>query len=74
LNDILDVGHAAIHRAYEPKAKEIQIALDITEGVLAAIFVHVDAAKEISQNVPARPKRPSSQMQCRQVAHIFVGI
>jgi hypothetical protein len=60
LNDILDVGHATIHRAYEPKTKEIQIALDITEGVLAAIFVHVDAAKEISQKVPSRPKKPRS--------------
>jgi hypothetical protein len=57
LNDILDVGHAAIHRAYEPKPKDIQIALDITEGVLAAIFVHADAAKQLSEKVPPRPKK-----------------
>lgn len=56
LNDILDAGHAAIHRAYQPKAKDIQIALDITEGVLAAIYVHADAAKEVSERVPARRK------------------
>jgi|SRR4051794_2115845 hypothetical protein len=58
LNDILDAGHAAIHRAYEPKTKDIQIALDITEGVLAAIFVHADAAKKVSERVPARRKTP----------------
>jgi hypothetical protein len=57
LNDILDAGHAAIHRAYEPKTKDIEIGLDITEGVLAAIFVHADAAKEVSARVPARPKK-----------------
>src|SRR6266481_3760656 len=48
LNDILDAGHATIHRAYEPKTKDIQIALDITEGIMAAIFVHADAAKKVS--------------------------
>ena len=57
LNDILDAGHATIHRAYEPKAKDIQIALDITEGIMAAIFVHADAAKKVSERVPARPKK-----------------
>jgi hypothetical protein len=57
LNDILDAGHATIHRAYEPKAKDIQIALDITEGIMAAIYVHGDAAKKMSARVPARPKK-----------------
>jgi len=40
LSDILDAGHATIHRAYEPKTEDIQVALDITEGVMAAIYVH----------------------------------
>jgi hypothetical protein len=57
LNDILDAGHATIHRAYEPKTKDIQIALDITEGIMAAIFVHADAAKQVSERVPARSKK-----------------
>ena len=59
LNDILDAGHATIHRAYQPKAKDIQVALDITEGIMAAIFVHADAAKKVSTRVPARPKKPN---------------
>jgi Domain of unknown function (DUF4145) len=58
LNDILDAGHATIHRAYEPKTKDIQIALDITEGIMAAIFVHAEAAKKVSERVPARSKKP----------------
>jgi hypothetical protein len=57
LNDILDAGHATIHRAYEPKTKDIQIALDITEGILAAVFVHADAAKKVSARVPPRPNK-----------------
>jgi hypothetical protein len=47
------------HRAYESKARDIQIALDIIEGIMAAIFVHADAAKKVSERVPARPKTPS---------------
>jgi len=58
LNDILDAGHATIHRAHEPKLKDIQIALDITEGIMAAIYVHGDAAKEVSERVPPRRKKP----------------
>jgi hypothetical protein len=58
LNDILDAGHAAIHRGYKPTEKDIQIALDIIEGVMAAIFVHADAAKKVSERVPARRKGP----------------
>jgi len=30
---------------------------DITEGIMAAIFVHADAAKQVSERVPARPKK-----------------
>jgi hypothetical protein len=58
LNDILDAGHATIHRAYEPEAKDIEAALDITEGIMAAIYVHGDAAKKVAERVPARPKKP----------------
>jgi Domain of unknown function (DUF4145) len=60
LSDILDAGHATIHRAYEPKTEDIQVALDIIEGVMAAIYVHGDAAKQVSARVPPRPKRPQS--------------
>lgn len=59
LTDILDAGHAAIHRGYHPAEQDIQIALDITEGVLAAIYVHGDAAKKVSKRVPTRPKKSS---------------
>jgi hypothetical protein len=34
--------------------KDIQIALDITKGIMAAIFVHTDTAKKLSERVPPR--------------------
>jgi hypothetical protein len=54
---ILDVGHAAMHRAYQPTESDLTTALDIAEGVFAAIYVHTSAATEVSDRVPPR-KRP----------------
>jgi hypothetical protein len=59
LNEILEAGHAAIHRVYAPKTEEIQKVLDIVEQVMATIFVHTEAVNKISERVPPRPKRPS---------------
>ena len=67
LSDILDAGHATIHRAYESKTEDIQVALDITQGVMAAIYVHGDAAKQVSARVPPRPKRPQSCRRPKQL-------
>ena len=44
-------------RLRQIKPKDIEIALDVTEGILAAIYVHADAAKKVSERVPARPKK-----------------
>jgi hypothetical protein len=58
LNEILEAGHAAIHRTYLPTTEEIEKVLNIVEGVMAAIFVHTEAVKKLSERVPPRPKRP----------------
>jgi hypothetical protein len=52
---ILDAGHAATHRLYRPKEEDLNIALDIAEGILAAIYAHTDAAAQLAQRVPPRP-------------------
>jgi Domain of unknown function (DUF4145) len=57
LNEILEAGHAAIHRTYLPTTEEIEKVLDVVEEVMAAIFVHTAAVKKISERVPPRPKR-----------------
>jgi hypothetical protein len=58
LAEILEAGHAAIHRTYLPTTEEIEKVLNIVEGVMAAIFVHTGDVKKISERVPPRPKRP----------------
>lgn len=60
LNAVLDAGHAAKHRLYDPTESELSMALDIAEGVFASIYVHVDAARELSDRVPPRQEQEKS--------------
>ncbi len=52
----LDVGDAAMHRAFKPSEQELNTALDIVEGVLAAIYAHQEAAVNMTKRVPPRKK------------------
>lgn len=56
LTTVLDAGHAATHRMYVPSEAELNLALDISEGVIESIYVHVDAASELTNLVPVRRK------------------
>jgi hypothetical protein len=56
----LDVGDAAMHRAFKPTEIELKVALDIVEGVFSPIFGHKDAAEKLADRVPPRAPRPES--------------
>jgi hypothetical protein len=53
----LDIGDAAMHRGFVPTEKELKIALDVVEGVMAPIFGHGDDAKHLTKRVPPRAER-----------------
>lgn len=50
----LDVGHAAMHRGFVPSERDLNIALDVVEGVMAPIFGHANEAKALASRVPPR--------------------
>ena len=56
----LDVGHAAMHRAFKPTEEDLKVALDVVEGVLAPIFAHKEAAEKLADRVPPRPPKPKT--------------
>ena len=60
LDNLLQAGHATIHRMFKPSEVDLTTALDIIEGVFAAIFVHPDSAERLAKRVPDRPRRLSS--------------
>ena len=56
LADVLDIGHATIHRHYTPNPQAIELALGLTENILQSIYVHPLTAKGLKV-----PKRPSQK-------------
>ena len=52
---ILDAGHAVIHRGFAPEDEHLNTALDVMEGILAAIYVHDQEIKNL--NIPERSKK-----------------
>jgi hypothetical protein len=57
LRAILDAGDAATHRSFQPTMEELNTALDVAEGVLAAIYDHSVRATKLADRVPPRPPR-----------------
>jgi hypothetical protein len=54
LRATLDVGDAAMHRGHLPSDQDLNLALDIVEGVFAPIFAHKDEAQKLGDAVPPR--------------------
>ncbi len=58
----LDVGDAAMHRAFLPTEQDLTLALDIVEGILAPIYDHRTEAERMADRVPPRAPRPSKKV------------
>ena len=54
----LEVGHAVMHRGHLPTERDLTVALDIVEGVLAPIYGHKIEADKLIDKVPPRAPRP----------------
>lgn len=57
LDSILEAGHAAIHRDWEPTEEDINALLDITESIVETAYIHESHAQNLDKKVPKRPKR-----------------
>ncbi len=60
LNDILEAGHATMHRNFNPTERDVSIALDITENILSTINVNGEATASVADRIPPRPPRTKS--------------
>jgi hypothetical protein len=54
MRETIEVGHAAMHRSFAPSEQELNTALDIVEGIMAAVFDHSEAAMTLAKRVPQR--------------------
>lgn len=49
---LIESGHAAMHRRYKPKKEDLMVLLDLTEGLIASIYVHPYKTKNMK--IPGR--------------------
>jgi len=54
LSIILEAGHAAIHRKFNPRKNEIITVLDITEHIIESVYLHKSKVDQLSNRVPKR--------------------
>jgi hypothetical protein len=60
MGGIVEVGHATMHRSFNPNEGDVSTALDITENILSAIYVNGEAAARVADRVPPRSPRAKS--------------
>lgn len=56
IEPILEAGHAAIHRGYEPSSEDVTTVIEITESLIETIYVHSQKAEKLKERVPRRRK------------------
>jgi hypothetical protein len=59
LEAILEAGHAAMHRSYEPETSDVVTLLDITEHIVETVFLHEKPVAKLREKIPPRtqPKK-----------------
>lgn len=59
---LIEAGHAAMHRNYKPDKEHVDVLLDLTEGLLASIYVHPVSAAKVNRRIPKRlPPTPKEK-------------
>ncbi len=51
---VIELGNAAMHRGYTPGLADIHTLLDITEALIATIYVHPRRVIQMAQDMPPR--------------------
>lgn len=58
---LIEAGHAAMHRDFEPSSNTVSTLLDIIEGVMHAVYYAPMLADEVKKTIPPRlPRKPKS--------------
>jgi hypothetical protein len=51
---LIEAGHAAMHRSFNPNAENVETLLDIIEGVINTIYYQPVAASKVDEAIPKR--------------------
>ena len=51
---MIEAGHAAMHRSYQPTKEHLEVLMDLTEWLIVSIYVHPARAAKVKANIPQR--------------------
>lgn len=54
---MIEAGHAAMHRNYDPDESDLLVLMDMMESLLETIYVHPAKAKKLGEKLPPRRQR-----------------
>lgn len=54
IEPILEAGHAAIHRGFNPTTEDVNTVIDVTESIVESTFVHTEKVLQLASRVPPR--------------------
>lgn len=57
LQPLIEAGHAAMHRGWNPSKNDLVMLMDIIESLIESIYINEYRAKTIKGCVPERPKK-----------------
>lgn len=63
---LIEAGHAAMHRNYKPKPEDLDTLLDLTESLIASIYIHPDRAKRLGERIPIRQRKAPASVKQKQ--------
>lgn len=58
---ILEAGHAAIHRSYNPSEEDLTTLIDVAESVIESIYVNDYNAKNLEKRIPPRKSKEDQE-------------
>jgi hypothetical protein len=54
IENVLEVGHASVHRGHFPTAKDLRVVMDIVDHLLEEIYVLDNISESLRESVPKR--------------------
>jgi hypothetical protein len=62
---IVEAGHASVHRNFTPSVADLKTLLDITESLIADIYVHLRSVEQLTKEFPVEARKNLASMSCR---------
>jgi hypothetical protein len=51
---LMEAGNAAMHRSWKPSAQHLEVLMDLTEWLVASLYVHPQQAASLKTKIPPR--------------------